>query len=126
MEWDKILKKINPQISLFDEKLRTINEWPEWGQYEGNPCFEENELNQTFIYFISSQNQIKIGYSNNPIKRLKNMQVGNPNELVLLLFYEGSIYEEQELHTKFSEYHVRGEWFRYSREIQNYIDEKRK
>lgn len=66
------------------------------------------------IYFLRSgdSNFIKIGYcAGDPITRLKDMQTGNPQQLVLIGCMEGGRFDEKRLHGLFYEYHVRGEWF---------------
>lgn len=41
------------------------------------------------IYAIGDGNKVKIGYSKNPQKRLKQLQTGHPNKLKLLHTWEG-------------------------------------
>lgn len=41
------------------------------------------------IYAIGDGNKVKIGYSKNPQKRLKQLQTGQPNKLKLLHTWEG-------------------------------------
>lgn len=66
------------------------------------------------VYFIQDEGvDIKIGFSErDPMARLSAMQTGNPRELRLLAFMDGSRSTEAMLHEKFSEFRVRGEWFR--------------
>ncbi|MBW2003075.1 MAG: GIY-YIG nuclease family protein [Deltaproteobacteria bacterium] len=78
------------------------------------------------IYFIRSgkKGAIKIGYSKNNIKdRMGELQVGSPELLTLIGVMEGNINKEKELHRKFKKYLIRGEWFRPSAEIKNFIFE---
>ena len=78
------------------------------------------------VYFIQNGNleQIKIGWSSNPLKRKESLQTGNPNRLkihgVQPALDKGL---EHYLHKKFKKYSIdpRGEWFRFSEEIKNYI-----
>lgn len=60
-------------------------------------------------YMIFDGIYTKIGKSNRPKERLKDLQVGNPEELILL-FYSPFITEEW-TKKKFEEYNVRGEWY---------------
>jgi hypothetical protein len=74
------------------------------------------------VYFITDGEFIKIGKSENPIKRMKKMQTGNARELKMLGYYED--YDEElegYIHKSFSEYRVRGEWFRPSKELYKFI-----
>ena len=62
-------------------------------------------------YFVTDGTYIKIGLTNKSAlyKRIKQLQVGNPNHLFLLLTINGNY--EQRFHEKYKEYHYRGEWF---------------
>jgi T5orf172 domain len=89
------------------------------------PFYNFDSINNwTFVYFIQEENRgyIKIGSAENVEKRLKGLQVGNPDKLKILHKTSGGQNLELFLHKKFKEYHIRGEWFRDSEEIINYID----
>ncbi len=55
-------------------------------KYEVYKCLEDFSCNNkiSFLYFISNGVYIKIGYSSNVLKRIYNMQTGNPNTLIPL------------------------------------------
>ena len=74
------------------------------------------------IYFIKADNRIKIGYANNPIKRISNIQTSCPFILDVLFIIDGHYTKEQELHKMFITNRLNGEWFEYSDSIKNYID----
>lgn len=67
-----------------------------------------------YVYFIQGQcgGAIKIGYSVNPEKRLKELQTGYPDTLVMLLMIPGSEATERALHRQFEASRLKGEWFR--------------
>ena len=81
--------------------------------------FDEKQLqdfmNQgfSFVYFMQDGNHIKIGKSNNPFRRLKGVQTGNPRKVELLRIVPtlSPKYEEAFWKKCFEEYRVRGEWF---------------
>jgi hypothetical protein len=66
------------------------------------------------IYFIQDTvtRAIKIGYSTNPQKRLKNLQNSNQNKLVLLYAMHGELEHEAELLQRFDSFKMEGEWFK--------------
>lgn len=66
------------------------------------------------IYFIQDTvtRAIKIGYSTNPQKRLKNLQHSNQNKLVLLHAMHGELEHEAELLQRFDKFKMEGEWFK--------------
>lgn len=75
---------------------------------------EENK-NKGFVYFIQNAvtKNIKIGRTDDDVEsRLMSLQTGNDCDLILLKTIEcNSRVIEKQLHEKFSQYHVRGEWF---------------
>jgi hypothetical protein len=76
------------------------------------------------IYFIRAQgtNLIKIGCTESLNGRMSNMQVACPHKLILIKTIDGSYNLEQTFHTRFSEDHIRGEWFNWSPKLQQVID----
>jgi DNA-binding XRE family transcriptional regulator/mRNA-degrading endonuclease YafQ of YafQ-DinJ toxin-antitoxin module len=75
------------------------------------------------VYFIKSQDKIKIGYSNNPKQRISNISTSNPFDLEVLLIINGGFKKEMELHKQFQDFRSKGEWFDYNNVIENYIKE---
>lgn len=72
------------------------------------------------VYFIASSNSsqsdlldVKIGLSANVLRRKKELQTGNPNELKLMGYIktEDDATTEKALHHKHSSIKRRGEWF---------------
>ena len=76
-----------------------------------------------YIYFIlSPDNFVKIGRAANPKARLKSLQTGSSSPLELIkVIPNHSGHLETELHKKFASLRQRGEWFRYTRAIRNYL-----
>jgi hypothetical protein len=56
---------------------------------------------------------IKIGRSKDPVKRLKQLQTGNPNKLKLIASFEGLGWKEKIIHEHLSMHRLEGEWFSY-------------
>lgn len=81
-----------------------------------------------FIYLIKCEDSdnYKIGFSSNPEKRLKELQVGHPFKLNIISTYDSIYYNEIEnsLHNKYGYTKKTGEWFTLSLEDEmNFIDE---
>ena len=72
---------------------------------------------KVYVYFINDgHGHMKIGISNNPEKRLRSIQTGNPYKLSIdrvekYSTYEDAFRRETELHNKFKDYNLHGEWF---------------
>lgn len=79
------------------------------------------------VYFIQSVNggPIKIGHASNLLARLKHIQVSNPEQLCIVAVCAGGRALERELHAKFSDSHIRGEWFHPTPDILAEIDAHR-
>lgn len=63
------------------------------------------------IYFITDGRYTKIGKADDPEKRLKELQTGNPFPLTLIKSIDGSFEEESNIHKSLSIYRMNGEWF---------------
>jgi hypothetical protein len=79
----------------------------------------------SYLYFIEAVDTgyIKIGRSVNPERRLAQLSTGSPNQLVLLGQISGGSELEAELHRSFGNLRERGEWFRTSGELKQFIKE---
>ena len=77
----------------------------------------------SFLYFIEAvgTRYIKIGRSGNPEKRRQQLATGSPNKLVLLGSISGGAELEKELHEKFDNLRLNGEWFVFSDELKEFI-----
>ena len=68
-----------------------------------------------YLYIIQSKEYLKIGIANNPRKRLRTLQTGNPHKLKILNKYyciRNANEIEKKVHYLLKPYHVRGEWFK--------------
>jgi hypothetical protein len=86
------------------------------------------------VYFFPERDKenpaIKIGYSVNPIKRLKQLQTGHPTKIGcegwwLLGTENQAVITERILHEMFKKERIRknGEWFNYTQNIRDYLSE---
>ena len=76
------------------------------------------------VYFAYSPmcNMVKIGCTVNLKNRFKSIQSNCPDpNLELLFFFKGDDKVEKNIQKKFDEFRSHGEWFHYSKEIENYI-----
>lgn len=72
-----------------------------------------------YIYFITEMpfnRRVKIGMSKNPVKRLKQLQTGNPNKLFIYHLFESHDYKvlERSMHDICKDLKIIGEWFEIS------------
>ena len=78
------------------------------------------------IYFVQATNGlVKIGKSNAPGKRVKELQIGSPLELKIKRVISGGLYLESILHLYFKHLHKHGEWFKPDTELSLFINGKR-
>lgn len=88
-----------------------------YSQFLSRP--KENLLDTTiksgsFVYLIKNltTGNLKIGFSSNPSRRFRALQQATDCDLQLLAFIDGSELIEQQLLHHYSQYQVRGEWFK--------------
>jgi len=74
------------------------------------------------VYFIATQQFVKIGTSDHPVKRFSNIQSCNPTELKIIALIPGGQDVEQYLHCRFASKRERGEWYKIDSEILSFID----
>lgn len=76
------------------------------------------------VYFVKDlvTGYIKIGRSLNPHARLKALQTGNPNQLIILATINGGQIKESEIHRRFTNTGFSGEWFHPTEELMKYIE----
>lgn len=69
--------------------------------------------NKTYVYFLYDRisKMVKIGYSKNIQRRMKQLQTSNPNELELVYYVEGNRDTEFYFHKMFFYCRRNGEWF---------------
>lgn len=75
----------------------------------------------TCVYFIRSNDLIKIGYTGDLSKRIISVQVNNPTIVEVLKTIPGGYQEEQQLHKKFAHLNKTGEWFYATQELLDFI-----
>jgi len=76
-----------------------------------------------FVYFIQSGNNgaIKIGYTKDVDRRIKELQTSNPEKLNLLLKVGAEPNDEKVMHDKFKKYCINLEWYSPSDELIKFI-----
>lgn len=79
------------------------------------------QLNRSCVYFILGAGLVKIGYSNNPLKRLREIQASSPVVLELLGVIPGDSETEFRIHQILVRYKKRGEWFVASASLLSFI-----
>jgi len=80
----------------------------------------------TYVYFIVCGKYVKIGISSRPKSRLYSVQVDSPfkcklESTIKLKGKHEALELEKEIHNKFSHLNKRGEWFKYNKEIKDYL-----
>lgn len=73
------------------------------------------------VYFIQMGRFIKIGYAASAIVRLQTLQTSSPYTLKILGTIPGGPLEEKRIHDLFEHLRERGEWFRKTPDLLEYI-----
>lgn len=84
---------------------------------------KDKTIKDKFVYFIQNpkSKEIKIGLTKDIKRRLNDIKTYFPYGIELLHIIEGNKLFEMELHEKFKNYNISGEWFEPAEEILNYI-----
>ena len=75
-----------------------------------------------FVYFIRCLDRVKIGYSEDPVKRFGKINADAPAPCELLVFVSADTFPEAELHERFSDLRVHGEWFLWGRALREFVE----
>jgi Meiotically up-regulated gene 113 len=70
-----------------------------------------------FVYFAKRGKRIKIGCSKSPLERIDHIRPKSK----LILAIRGTHQDEKELHKRFAEYRVKGEWFEDNEPLRQYM-----
>lgn len=97
-------------ISWFDAKSKTLHEI-----IKALKAFDFGDVQERYVYAAQDKaGRIKIGISNNPKKRIKELNLGNPDKLTLVYTKKADkpgYQSEKLLHGKARQYHIRSEWY---------------
>lgn len=68
----------------------------------------------TNIYFVQagSGGPIKIGRADSVERRMRGLQTGCPQTLIVLAVFRGPARIERDFHARLADHHLRGEWYR--------------
>lgn len=78
------------------------------------------------IYFVTADHEhVKIGYATDVAARVRTLQTSVPQPLHILLVIAGSLADERVAHRRFATDHLRGEWFRLSSGLREFIEAER-
>lgn len=74
-----------------------------------------------YIIHAPENGVAKIGFSASPSKRLSKMLTDSPTALHIVVLLDGGPELEAELHSRFSHLRERGEWFRVTDDLEEFI-----
>ena len=115
----------NREFRIYKKSLNRLHK--SYEEIERNEVISERlkEIKESeFVYVLGNEEQAicKIGYSTNPLNRMSSVQTGCPYKLKFLLIIKGNMLMEQELHKKYANQRLNGEWFSYSGPLKDSIE----
>ena len=84
--------------------------------------YREEMRTSAKLYVVSVPGFVKIGRARRVHDRLCKLQVANPHELELLCVVSERCYSEERVHAKWADLRHRGEWFRASPALLDWIE----
>jgi hypothetical protein len=117
----KLARDLKCSIGVVNKYLDELAELGELRHYHGTWL----EPAHGHLYFIQSiqGGPIKIGRTLDIDKRIGQLQTSSPEQLVLVGFILNEGHKESELHYKFRQFRLHGEWFEPVAELIEYIKE---
>jgi len=79
---------------------------------------DEARLRGGYVYFLQCEAFVKIGYSSNPKRRLRALEVMCPFPCTLMGMIPGGKLDEARIHADMKASHHRGEWFHLTAEVE--------
>lgn len=79
------------------------------------------------VYFaLASNGLMKIGFSENPVKRLSGLrgQLRGAHTIKLLAVVKGEKRDERKYHMRFGPCYSHGEWFFYKKELKDFVSKR--
>jgi hypothetical protein len=67
-----------------------------------------------FVYFLRCAEWLKIGYSNSPSRRMREIVTRSPYAVTSMAAVRGSRHDEKLIHQALANHRINGEWFSYS------------
>lgn len=104
-------------------RTESLNEFINRGEKEAET---QRELRLSsapgYVYFAMAEGlRIKIGYSTDPERRIREMQTGASAPLRLIATIPGNPATEREFHKRFKEYRLHREWFKFAGKLRLFI-----
>jgi hypothetical protein len=81
-----------------------------------------------FVYVIGMEDDptaVKIGFAVDVEQRLMQLQISSHHTLKVLALTKGTMATEKETHCRFATDYIRGEWFRRSAQIEEFISKNK-
>jgi hypothetical protein len=108
----------------FSAAIRELENWLEANPPPPKPPRPKKGV----VYFVGldgDNSAVKIGFASKIENRLSSLQTSSHHTLKVLATIKGTAEFEKELHRKFAAYHIRGEWFRRTEAIEEFIASSR-
>lgn len=70
-----------------------------------------------YMVQVGEHGPVKIGWTDNLRDRLIQLQISNYQTLTVLRVFAGGIEVERQLHDRFADQHLRGEWFSFCKSM---------
>jgi predicted dienelactone hydrolase len=74
-----------------------------------------------FVYFLSSADRVKVGYSVEPARRISALSTASPFPIVVIATIPGTEAEERAIHRGLSSSRRYGEWFERTSEVETLL-----
>lgn len=110
------------EIADFEKALALADRWEAVTKKVNDRVLAAaNDNAECFVYFITDGSAIKIGKATNVRSRLSGLQTSHHKHLRVIATMPGDGALERQLHGRFRQHKIRGEWFRDCAPIRDFI-----
>lgn len=111
---------MHPLNMLVDHKPNEPFFFPRDYDYE-TETFTQIELGYVYIVYADTLGTVRIGWTSRPDRRPIQLSPSTPAPLNYLALLPGTKDDEQQLQHKFSHLHLHGSWYRYTKEMHDFV-----
>lgn len=79
---------------------------------------------ESYVYMVYSAGQLKIGFSRNPVARFASLRSMSSSPVSFIWMAAADETLERDLHRRFAQYRIKGEWFDVGPEIREFLADR--
>lgn len=111
MNWVTAASLVRPSLGFPVSRKQVCQGWSLPSHPEDAPDLPRGKYPSIYLVQAGEGGPVKIGVSTDVPSRIRSLQTGIPQPLILLATFPGCRSKERRLHERLARYRIRGEWF---------------